>query len=317
MAHQIEGNKAFFTGQPAWHGLGTVLTEAPTIEAAWKLAYPHNLIKLPVQAVCEGETLPIEGHSAIVRDDGKFIGMVGSRYELIQPYESFDFFRPWLESGMIELEAGGSLNDGARMWALGKIKGGEADVAKGDSIKAYVLAATSFDGSMSHVIGDTRTRVVCNNTLAQAMRDDNASMHKLRHTSSLRGAIDAVKMSIEIKLNEFRASVEAYKVLARKPMTAQKMVDYVTQVIVPEDQDVKDLSTKMQTKVLRVVDLLESQRGLELVPAIRGTAWQAYNAVSEYLTHEACRNEDTRLNSQWFGENARLNERALTMALAA
>lgn len=58
MAHEIEGNYAFFaSGKPAWHGLGTVLTDAPSVDEAWRLAYPHALIETGLEAVI-GEPTP-------------------------------------------------------------------------------------------------------------------------------------------------------------------------------------------------------------------------------------------------------------------
>ncbi len=64
-------------------------------------------------------------------------------------------------------------------------------------------------------------------------------------------------------------------------------------------------------------DLIDGQKGLELVPAARGTAWQAYNAVTDYLTHTAGRNNDNRLHGQYFGQAADVNQQALQLALAA
>lgn len=60
-----------------------------------------------------------------------------------------------------------------------------------------------------------------------------------------------------------------------------------------------------------VIELLESGgRGLDL-PGVKGTAWGAYNAVTEYLTWERGRSDDNRLNQAWFGD---IGKRALTAA---
>ena len=64
----------------------------------------------------------------------------------------------------------------------------------------------------------------------------------------------------------------------------------------------------------RIQPLFEKGRGNDL-PGVRGTWWAAYNAVSEYLTHERGRAADTRLDSLWFGQGANLNGRALSVAL--
>ena len=66
-----------------------------------------------------------------------------------------------------------------------------------------------------------------------------------------------------------------------------------------------------------IIDRLDTQRGIEYVPAMRGTVWQAYNAVTEYITHDYGRSDDSRLQAQWFGATATMGKKALDLALAA
>lgn len=319
--HEIEGNNAFFTGEPAWHNLGTVLTTAPSIQEAWKLAYPHTLIECPLEAtIIDPQGVkhyqPIESHKAIIRSDGKHLGTVGADYCLEQPYEVLNFFAPYIESGLLELEAGGSLKEGTRMWALGKIKGSETEIVKGDTVKAYLLAATAFDGTLARLTKFCDTRVVCANTLAIA-RGESTTEWKNKHTVNMQAKMAEVQHNVGLALVAHKQSVEAYRALASKKMSDIQQKNYIVQVIAGELPQ-KDWSGQLQTKVTTVIDLIDTQRGLEYVPAIRGTAWQAYNAVSEYVTHHAARNEDNRLNNQWFDASTQgLNNRALELALAA
>lgn len=321
MAHEIEKNNAFFVSTPAWHGLGTVLKNAPTVQQAWELAYPHSLIECALDAVAidsEGNrhTTPIQTHKAIFRDDGKHIGTVGADYNLEQPVEVLQFFEPFLESGMVELEAGGSLREGSRMWALGKLKNSETEIAKGDSVNAYLLAATSFDGSLAKIVKFCGTRVVCANTLAIAREEKGSLEFKIKHTKNMGFRTTQAQNAIANCLEAHKTSVEAYRVLAQKQVTRPQMITFVQNVIAPQVEP-KKYSSQMQTKVNLVIDLLDTQRGLELVPAIKGSAWQAYNAVSEYITHHASRSDDTRVSNQWFDANTQeLNQRALEMAIS-
>lgn len=318
MSHEIENEKAFFTQKPAWHGLGQVLTDAPSVQEAWKIAYPHELFKLDIQATIASDdgaihTHEITDHKAIVRDDGKNIGIVGKGFELIQPYEAFEFFEPFIESGVATLEAGGSLSDGKRMWALAKVKGASADIIPGDPVHRYWLVFTGFDGSLSHGIQGTDVRVVCANTLAAAMSQGGL---RFRHTKNLRTKIDQVQQEALKAQSEFQKDVEKFQHLAKKKMNRASQVRYVVDLFA-DGKDPDEMSTVKQNQASRVVELLDTQKGLELVPAVQGTAWQAYNAVTEYLTHEHGRSEDTRLNSQWFGSSASMNRKALSMALEA
>jgi hypothetical protein len=46
------------------------------------------------------------------------------------------------------------------------------------------------------------------------------------------------------------------------------------------------------------------------------SVWDVYNAVTEYTSWERGRSQDGRINSLWFGESAKLNQKALETALA-
>lgn len=315
MAHQIEGNKCFFTGKPAWHKLGVVLTDAPSIDDAWKLAYPHEIFQVDMEAVLGDARAPIEEYTAIIRDDGKQLGCMKRGYTLVQPYEQFNTFKPLLESGLCTLEAGGSLNGGKRMWGLAKVIGAESEIVKNDWIKRYLLVFTSFDGSLRQGIKAVDERVVCNNTLQIALDENSACDYSFKHTKNIHKKMDNTMGIIKQSIETFNNSVLALKSLGTKKQTLPEQINYIKNVFEYSDNPKIENSPQLETKITRVIDLLDSQRGLEYVPAARGTAWQSYNAVTEYITHEAGRNEDTRLNSQWFGQNVNLNQRAFDLAM--
>ena len=70
----------------------------------------------------------------------------------------------------------------------------------------------------------------------------------------------------------------------------------------------EDLSRNAQ----RAYDVVEEQPGAEFG---KGTWWQAFNSVSYLTDHELGRNQDTRLQSAWFGVNKDRKNRALELAV--
>jgi phage/plasmid-like protein (TIGR03299 family) len=312
MAHEIEGNKAFFVSEPAWHGLGVVLQAAPNAAEAAKLAYPHLLREKPIYY---GSNLNIASHKAIVRDDNLVLGIVGKGYELFQPHESFTFFQPWLDTGRVKLEAGGSLKGGKRMWALASLDTADAEVAPGDRVRGYFLVYTSFDGSLAHGLKFVSERVVCANTLAVALRESGPEC-TVRHTTGMHAKIERIQASLDMASQKFGDSTKAYAAMAKKKITKAKAEEFIRYVILPNGKVGTEISTRSENKVDELMAMLDKQRGSELVPTVRGTVWEAYNAVTEYLTHEHGRNQDTRLNAQWFGGTADLNVSAFQAAMA-
>jgi hypothetical protein len=61
--------------------------------------------------------------------------------------------------------------------------------------------------------------------------------------------------------------------------------------------------------------LYESGRGNNL-PGVKGTLWAGYNAVTEYLAYSRGKTDDSRLDSLWFGDSAKVNARAMEVAYA-
>ncbi len=80
-----------------------------------------------------------------------------------------EFYRDLTDYASYELETAGVLKGGGRkFWALAR--SGWRSALKGqDQVNAYLLLATSCDGSLATVATPTSVRVVCNNTLTIAV----------------------------------------------------------------------------------------------------------------------------------------------------
>jgi len=69
---------------------------------------------------------------------------------------------------------------------------------------------------------------------------------------------------------------------------------------------------KVSRNALRAMEVVETQPGAEFG---KGTFWQAFNAVTYLCDHELGRNQDTRLQSAWFGINKDRKNQALEKAV--
>jgi phage/plasmid-like protein (TIGR03299 family) len=309
MPHEVES--AFFTHKPAWHGLGTVLDRPPTVaEAITAAGLGWRVVREPLHTP-DGRTAP--AFATVRESDRRILGVVGPQYRVLQIADSFAFFQPFLDAGQATRDAAGSLRQGQRVWVLAKLSGGPLEVAAGDVVERYLLLSNSHDGTLAVRVGFTPIRVVCANTLAMAHGADASKLVRVRHTASVKDGLAAIRDVMDAANARFKATAEQYRGLARRCINSSDVRRYVRQVFqVAEDATP---SPRMANLLGRVEWLWQAGRGNQL-PAVRGTAWAACNAVTEYLGAEAGRGPDSRLNSLWFGGGAQVSKRALEAALA-
>lgn len=311
MAHGIE---------PAWHKLGTVLDEPPTIEEG--LVAAGLRWQVEEKPVCwypdDGtenafDMYAVDGKKALVRStDKRLLGVVGSNYEVLQNQDAFKFFDPILQSNEATLEAAGSLHGGRKVWVLARINGSIGEVGNDDLVQHYLLLHNSHDGTQSLGIQYSPIRVVCQNTLTLAeglARRGKVNALKIRHTSGMPAALKAVQSSLDVQRQRFEFSMEAYRAIKAKALPVDGLENYVTEVLAPK--------TKKKPKAFsKIEEFYEEAPGQDL-PGVKGTYWGAYNAVTYWVTHSRGRTADARLDDAWFGRAQATNQQALKIALEA
>jgi phage/plasmid-like protein (TIGR03299 family) len=308
MAHEFE--TGLFVGEPAWHGLGVVLRNPPSVEEAIRAAGLDWGVRLAPLALAEdGRSVD---HLATVREtDNSILGVVGPSFVPLQNRDAFAWFQPLVDSGAVSIEAAGSLREGRRIWILAQARDSVADVVPGDAVRQFLLLAHAHDGSLAIRCGFTVVRVVCANTLAGALSDASSKLLKIQHRAYAVEALEKVRAALDLARGEFAATREQLRELARKGCNERTLRRYVREVFEPGRAD--DEKAAVRT-VDKIVPLFESGRGADL-PRVRGTFWGAFNAITEYVTHERGRLADARVESAWFGDGARLARRALDVGL--
>lgn len=312
MAHEIE-TMAYF-GKTPWHGLGVALDESDLYDwtsASRKAGLDWTVDLVPL--VTADTQVQVE-HKAVRRStDSKVLGVVGPRYHPLQNKDAFTWFQPFLDTKEASLHTAGSLSGGSRIWVLARLNRDPLVIAEGDEVEKFLLLSHGHDGSLAVRCGFTPIRVVCQNTLSLAHTADASKLIRIKHTKDVLENLSNVRAVMDLANQQFEATAEQYRLLARKSINQADLRKYVQRVLKVEDD--LEASTRMKNIVEEIVRLAESGRGNDL-PSIRGTYWSAYNGVSEYLTHERGRSADTRMNSLWFGDGATTNKHALEVAVA-
>lgn len=316
MAHEYESG--FLVGKPAWHGLGTVVGDAPSIADAIKLAGLDWEVELRELAyITPGQSLLNEAPQAkaVVRtSDGRCLGVVGNSFRPLQNVEAFNFFEPFVSQGFCDLETAGSLRNGQRIWVLAKLKGMIADVAKDDAVEAYLLLSNAHDGSAAVRCQFTPVRVVCMNTLSKAEeRGDNGAdkMLKVMHNPRIKQCVAVIQRAVCIEQQTFAVTIEQYRMIAKKKLPIDGLKKYVTEVFG------LDVNAKRPAPTLLAIEQAYHEAPGQDTHSTRGTYWGAYNAVTWWIDRKRGKNtsSDMRLDSTWFGEGRNIRNKAFEVAL--
>jgi phage/plasmid-like protein (TIGR03299 family) len=242
------------------------------------------------------------------------LGVVGARYKVVQDGEAFKIIEPLMERGIIK-----SLNAGAykaKTWVYGEAGLDPIDVVPGDSIQARVLIGNSHDGSIPWCVGFPGNRVVCQNTFHFALNSKASKLLKLRHSGNVLELVEQASKAIESVGMEFIEAADKFKFLASIQCDTEDLKEYTGYVFskwASDDEDTSALETAGQRVYNRIVEAFEDGPGSQYA---RGSYWNAYNAVTQYLTHERGRGtEDARFADLQWGNGANLAKRALDGAL--
>lgn len=357
MSHELDFSNGRFSmfaaGDTPWHGLGVVVQDAQTSADAIRLANLDWRVALRPAWVTDAYGQAQDTHHfGVTREDtGNVLGVVGNQYRPVQNAECFDFFDALVGEELAMFHTAGALKGGREVWILAKLPG-EYLVGQDDRIEPYVLLHTSHDGSAALSMLPTSVRVVCNNTLRLAMgqgRKQGAGI-KIRHTANLKARVNDARAKLGIVRKRFETFTADATRLTTVQVNRQQARDYFCQVIggaaletMIEQSEELDASASPLDAMLnrqssaKRLDAAFSQRDKQALAAMiaiydnprnttdgaRGTAWGAYNAVSEWVDHNRPtrgRNfnarRENRFSSVLTGSGDAMKQAAFSAALA-
>lgn len=273
MAHEFE--TGFFVREPAWHGLGTIIQEAPTSEDAIRLAQlDWDVISSPIMV----NNNEVEGYKANVRSsDNSVLGIVSDKYKIIQNTDAFAFVDHLLESG-VKFESAGSLMNGKQVWLLANLP---AEKILDDDVVPYLVFTNGHDGKNAVSVCNTPVRVVCKNTLNAALSGAKRKF-TFRHMGDMEGKKFEASETLRISTS-YMNSLRAFAETMAKKEISKKQLEKIIDQIFPMDEEASD-RIKDNVSLMRntFTDIYTNTDDLQ---NIRGTAWGVYNAFSDMATH--------------------------------
>jgi phage/plasmid-like protein (TIGR03299 family) len=345
MAHQLSYNtltgrhEMAYAGDTPWHALGTrvdgLQTAAAMLSAAG-LDWHVELVPLYVDArrgpAEHVDTPPtrqtVPAYYATRRvDSGAILGVVSDRYRVIQNREAGDVLDALVIDGGAHVEVAGALGQGERAWMLAHVPA-DFEVARGDTVKTYVLLAWGHDGKHGLAAKLTPVRVVCANTLSMALGDKwskTADVY-IRHSGDAKVNLEQAQRALGLVKRQAETTAAAYQLLAATRLADPR--SYFAEVWpAPErpadhllGSDYDEKLAKWDAHQREVLHLYEGRGAGAALPGVAGTVWGGYNAATEWVDHvypvlQSGRVSTVRQQSVLFGAYADTKSRALAVGL--
>lgn len=345
----------------AWHGLGDdqqIFDRPMFVDEALKACHADYNVQLQpilalspqLQAAMDNSEminaamlrdLLVNNTMATMRTDiNETLGIVSDKYGIVQNSDAFKFVDMFCSGKFAErdntplIETCGVLGHGERVFVTAKFpKPIVVDAKRDDIIEMYVVFTTSHDGTGAVRCVVTPIRVVCNNTLNLALRD-NIGRISFRHSSKVMGRLDLLNEEnaefayktlnvAELYTKHFK---EAYDHL-RNIRLSEKDLDNIIAEITLADEAKKafletrnifheDIKTRGRNIFLGIKDNLENGVGQE--GQEKGTAQWALNGITSFYQNvQNFKDNETKFDSILDGNIAKKVQMAYDMMLVA
>ena len=273
MSHEIE--TMMYTRNKPWHGLGTMVPEAPTSADALRFAGLDWSVRQEPVYNARGGVIP--GYRSNVRDtDGSVLGIVGDRYKVVQNVDAFNFTDD-LIGGEVRYETAGALRDGKQIWLLARMP---ARRVASDDVEPYLCFTNSHDGGGGLKVCMTPIRVVCNNTLNLALGSAKR-IWSMRHTENIRERMQEARDCLALA-DEYMSGLARYADRAANKTLYERDVKAILEELFPiaENATEREKATAEKCRTEFMVCYFAPD-----IKQFRGTAWGVINAASDLATH--------------------------------
>lgn len=330
MSHGITTTDHAFYGnrEPAWHRLGTVIdADVVTATEAMRLArldwtVEQHPIYAHIDISDDGETHEVavpDRYANVRMDERTPLGIVGSKYHVIQNADAFDFCDDLIGKGDAHYHTAGSLYGGRKVWMLARLNrdiliGGDED----ERIDPFICLVNGHDGNTALSVYTTPIRVVCQNTLQWSIsgtKNKWTGRHTRNVTEKVRDARTVLGLS--------NAYFDALQTLGDNLI--QQRIDRVSfdrmlNMLVPIPEVKDDESTRGRTIALNTQEGIRNAWHVDNLANVKYTKWGFVQAVAEYVDwSKNYRSDDVFIDKNLIKDTnvSTLKDRSLSICYAA
>jgi phage/plasmid-like protein (TIGR03299 family) len=261
---------------------------------------------------------------AIIREDNNsVIGIVGTKYKVVQNMEVFNALDTLVDAGDARYAAAGEFNGGSNIWMVLELPRG-ISVAN-DPHAAFLLVKTSHDGSSSVIIKPIIERLFCanqvNGLISNSKKKYNEYTYRMSHTTNQELSIADIRNITNLTYQ----AIDDYELTANRLLdigfSREQAVNFFKKVwALPSTVEDKpyDLLTRGERKQQTIAKDARAKAWSiysesETQENIRGTAFGAWHAVVEFADHYATGGPERLAAATLSGRNDRVKTKALSL----
>ncbi len=253
------------------------------------VACPLNF-QLPETADMPGVSMPIDGHVAWVRSDTyELLGIHSDGYRGHQYGQWLVEYVETILDGDVQVANAGLLRGGSIAYVQVEMPD-NVDMPGGVVMRPFVMATTSFDGSIATTYKTGATDVVCDNTRA-AFLAEKTETYRVRHTKNSKLDVSAAREVLQILERIGVTMSREVEALLSVKVTDKEWQKFVEAHAPIGDETSKRSVTFAETRRAALTKLY--RHDVRVAPWA-GTAWGVIQAVDTYRQHEAIVRNVTR-----------------------
>jgi len=246
------------------------------------------------------------------REDTRCVfATVKEGYKVLQNWELAEMVTEVAGNFDMKVAKGGMFDGGAKVYLQvhsGDINGlGENN----DTIKKYITALNSHDGSRSVGFGKTNVTISCQNTFHQAYRQVE---NKFRHSASMRDRIDAMMRDFEKLQVEEKSLYDTFFKLASEQATPEHIKDVVKMstgidLNLTQEQASANHSTYQINQAKQLTGRITEEMSYK-----GQTLWGLFSGVTKYTNRDirVANRENATLESKFLGTAGKIDNNAMS-----
>lgn len=261
-----------------WNNVGIDISKAKSVDEALVLGNLDWVVKTEpaFSQLPDGSFIPAPSCRITVRtdlvDQNRVLGHVGKAFNPLQNLQAFEFCKPLVSKGLL-FEKCGVLRKGRIVWMVVRLPW-DAKVGS-DSIAPYLVIRNAHDGSGSLEAMFLPINVTCQNVLAISPVAKPQKI-RLRHTKSGENKLTSADTIFDLAQKWWDKSIDQMRELCGVPVLDGVLTEFLL-LLFPE-KNIRGVADTTAVSARAWVHEL-------FVFFERGSAYDLWNAVTEYLDH--------------------------------